>query len=305
MKYKNNLVNLKINKIKFIIFLIFLIISNIYKKIKKLKICLCVIGKNENLYVKEFINHYKNLGYNHIFIYDNNDKNTESFSVMLKNELKEGFVSIIDYIGYKGKFNDTQIEAYYDCYNKNNREFNWLSFYDFDEYLELKPNNISIQEFLNNKRYKNCQILKINWLLYKSNKDLLYYENKPLQIRFNKTIFNNNFNKHIKSTVRGRLKKNYWTKNNNPHSSLNNYKSCSSSGKIVDSNTPFIQPPDYKYAFIKHFTSKSFEEFCLKLKRGWPGIPDNSNYINNLINENKKNIEKMKIIKKIFNLSKF
>ena len=89
-------------------------------------ICLCVIGKKENLYAKEYINHYKNLGYDHIFIYDNNEINDEKFSDILQRELKNGFVSIINFIGYKAKSSSTQVEAYFDCYKRNNRNYNWL-----------------------------------------------------------------------------------------------------------------------------------------------------------------------------------
>ena len=299
-----NKINILIIKL-FILFLFLFYIINTFinNKIKKLNICLCSIGKKENLYVKEFINHYKKLGYNHIFIYDNNDIQSERFSDVLMPEIKNGFVSIINYAGFRGKYNCSQIEAYYDCYKKNSRNYNWLSFYDIDEYLELKQTNLTIQEFLNDKRYKKCANVKINWVRYYSNKEALYYEDKPLQIRFSKSLLNHTSNKHIKSTVRGRLKKNYWSNAINPHSSLSTYKSCSSSGKIVNSKSPFVEPPDYEYAFIKHFYTKSFEEFCLKLKRGWPDITDNIALINKLINENKNKTEKLKIIKKVFNFT--
>ena len=67
------------------------ILHNAYKYIKA---CLCVIGKNENLYVKEFVTYYKNLGYNHIYIYDNNDVNGERFEDVLDDEIKSNFVTI-------------------------------------------------------------------------------------------------------------------------------------------------------------------------------------------------------------------
>lgn len=299
----NNLIIFIIKSLIFFNLLIYIINLVNNKKIKEIKVCLCSIGKNENLYVKEFINHYKELGYNHIFIYDNNDINGERFSDALIPEIKSGFVSVINYIGFRGKYNSSQIEAYYDCYKRNNRNYNWLSFYDFDEYLELNLKNLTIQEFLSNKRYKKCVNVKINWVRYSSNKEALYYENRTLQKRFNKPLLNHSSNKHIKSTVRGRLRKNYWKDSINPHTSLVNYKSCSSSGKIVESKSPFVEPPDYQYAFIKHFYTKSFEEFCQKLKRGWPDITDNIDLINKLINENKNNKDKMKIIKNIFNFT--
>ena len=249
------------------------------------------------------MNHYKNLGYNHIYIYDNNDNKSENFSSILKEEIKDGFISIIDYIGYRGKYNNPQKEAYYDCYDKNKRYYNWLSFFDFDEFLEIK--NQTIQQYLNNKIFRNCQIIKINWLIYTSNKELLFFDKKLLKIRFNKPFFSNPANKHIKSIVRGNLKDNYWKNWMNPHSSSNNYISCSSSGKIIDSNSPFNEPPDYMYSYLKHFAKKSFEEFCYKLKRGWPDPTNNVKWINELIKNNINNLKKKKIIKKIFNLKNF
>ena len=59
------------------------------------------MGKEENKYAKEYINHYKNLGYNHIFLYDNNELNGEKFEDVLKEEIAQGFVSIINFRGTK------------------------------------------------------------------------------------------------------------------------------------------------------------------------------------------------------------
>ena len=39
------------------------------------------MGKNENLYIKEFVDYYIKLGINHIFIYDDNENSTERFSI--------------------------------------------------------------------------------------------------------------------------------------------------------------------------------------------------------------------------------
>jgi hypothetical protein len=291
----------------FIILLILIITSFFIEKNKskdnEIKICLCVIGKKENLYIKEYANHYKQLGYNHIFLYDNNDiNNNERFSTILKNEINNGFVTIIDYIGFRGKSGNAQREAYYDCYKNNNRKYDWLSFFDLDEYLILKQKNETIHQLLSNERYKNCFNIKINWLVFDAEKEAIYYENKPLNIRFKKPLYNSFSNRHIKSTVRGKLK-NYWEKWDNPHSSLSRYRACSSSGKFVDNKTPFIVPPDYKYALIKHFYKKSFEEFCNKLKRGWTDDTDQKALIIQLINDNKNNKQKFNIIKKTFNLT--
>lgn len=82
-------------------------------------------------------------------------------------------------------------------------------------------------------------------------------------------MFNEQANINIKSTIRGSLTKNYWSRWENSHSSIDTFKACSSSGKRDSGKTPYINPPDYKYGFLKHYYSKSFEEYCLELKRGW------------------------------------
>jgi len=85
------------------------------------------------------------LGYNHIFLYDNNDINDEKFEDIIKYEIKNGFVTLINFRGIRGYVNP-QIKAYKDCYEKNNNKYEWLSFYDIDEYLQLIPSNLKIQD---------------------------------------------------------------------------------------------------------------------------------------------------------------
>ena len=272
-----------------------------------MKVCLCVIGKNENLYIREFIDYYKNLGYNHIYLYDNNDINDEKFDDVIKDEIDNGFVSLIDYRGYRGIHIYPQLDAYRDCYEKNNKKYDWLSFFDIDEYLQLIPSYLKIQNFLGNKRFEHCQNVKLNWLMYRSNNSL-YYENKPLQKRINIPVLNRKCNYAIKSTVRGNLPINYWLRAGTPHSSYLKFNCCSSSGKFVNYNSVIYKPPDFKYAFLKHLQGKSFEEYCLKIKRGRPIYENERNKykeinIKRLIENNKNNKEKMRIIKRIFNLT--
>ena len=101
-----------------------------------------------------------------------------------------------------------------------------------------------------------------------SDNNLLYYENKTLKERFSNPNFNDSANIIIKSTIRGNLKFNYWKNMGNPHTSNNNFISFSSSGKIISSNDFYNIPPDYKYALLKHYATKTIEEYCWKLKRG-------------------------------------
>jgi len=146
------------------------IIKSISEKISKYininyfyesKVCLCLIAKKENLYIKHFLEYYRKLGFKKIFLYDNNDINDEKFEDVIKNEINSGFVSIINYRGFRGngKMGAQQMNAYYDCYKKNNLFYDWIAFFDADEYLVLYKDK-NIQKFLTSSRYKNCEIIR-------------------------------------------------------------------------------------------------------------------------------------------------
>ena len=315
--YKNKYCNYLIQILLILIFIFFSIFNqklyyfkNYSFKKKDIKVCLCVMGKEENLYAKEFINHYKQLGYNHIFLYDNNNINGEKFEDVLKEEISEGFVSIINFRGKKGKIGKLggiQLEIYYHCYENNNKKYDWLSFFDFDEFLVIKPKNQSIQNFLYNKRYNNCDTIKINFLYYSDNEHL-YYSNKSVQERFRIPLYKHYGNKVIKSTIRGNLKENYWKKNFCAHTSLMKYRTCDSTGNLTRYNS-FIIKVNFSFAYLKHYYTKSVEEYCHKIKRG-EAFYNNINYtkkrklfkIKRYFSFNKKTKEKMELFKKLLNL---
>jgi len=286
-------------------------LCNLKKYIKKSafksKVGLCVIGKQENKYAKEFVDYYKSIGFDHIFIYDNNDKDGEKFEEVLSEYISQNFVSIINYRGYRGKENHPQFDAYIDCYEKNSKNYVWLAFYDFDEFLYLKKHK-TIQEFVDEEKFENCNNIKINWIIYTDN-NLIYYENKPVQERFTTPILRHIANSHVKSLVRGNLPTNYWSGMINPHSSNNDYTCCVPSGETIDSKTPFNKEPNYDEAYIKHYNTKTIEEFIDKAKRGSATrvfVKDETFWRTKLgyfFSLNKKTKEKLDYIKKVLNLS--
>ena len=86
--------------------MLFIIINyKLYKIIfyysKEIKVCLCAIGKNENKYAREFVEHYKNYGVDKIFIYDNNDIDGERFNNILYDYIILKKVEIINFRGKK------------------------------------------------------------------------------------------------------------------------------------------------------------------------------------------------------------
>ena len=197
-----------------------------------------------------------------IVIYDNNDINGEDFKDILKSEIDKNFVKIINYRGVKRP----QKKALKNCYKRFNSKYDWIAFYDVDEFLKI-TNFSDINEFMSLPRFKNCQSILINWKYYGDN-EKLYYENKPLYERFTTSFFfNKSKNYHIyyvsaaKTIVRGGLKIKWALL---PHY-LNNTINCRPDGSIIKN---YFSLPQYSIAYLNHYITKSTEEFVDRLNRG-------------------------------------
>ncbi len=142
-----------------IFFLVNIYIFFLLIEFKRIKVCICTIGKQQNLYAREYVDFYKKIGIKKIFIYDNNDKNGEHFDIILKDFIDDGFVEIVDFRG----ISFPQIKAMENCRKNNYKNYDWLLFYDMDEYIFLR-NFSNINDFLNQRIFDKCQRIQ---LLYK------------------------------------------------------------------------------------------------------------------------------------------
>jgi len=256
-------------------------------------ICICVIGKNENLYAREFIEYYLSLGVNKIIIYDNNDYEGEKFQSVLDDILQNKKIEIIDVRG----LSSIQIPIYNYCYRKNSLIYDWIAFLDFDEYLYIE-NNENINSFLYHERFNKCQSLFFNWVIYNDN-DLLRYDNRRLIERFTHASLNLS---QGKSFVRGKIENFMMPSSHIP--GINVFSFCNSNGELIYPKNFF----EYKFeqkpkAFIKHFYTKTAEEFCNKINQHAHFHKRHPNYLSNqksrinfFFKINKKTSEKLNII---------
>ena len=287
-----------------IIFLFLLRQKNNENKIntKKTKVAMCTIAKKENRYIKYFIEFYKNLGYDHIYLYDNNEINDESIDDLkiVKDGIQDGFISVID---YKKNLTRVVTESYYDCYEHYYNDYDWISFFDIDEYLILEEKHLTIQQFLDNPRFNNCDNVKINWRVFTDN-DQLDYINKPLIERFPEETEYKFENSHVKSTIRGGLNYKKFRRNYSPHSIYSGIKACSSSGKRANCK-PRYWPADLKLASLNHYVTKSVREFFYKKYKTKINVDTISRkrkkyLFNYFFKINKKSNEKVRIFNQIY-----
>ena len=229
-----------------------------------IKICLCTVAKQENKYLREFVEFYKNYGVDKIYLYDNNLENGERFDEVISDYITSNFVEVID---RRGKIREL-INILNDCYRNNKDNYDWLIFYEIDEYIYLK-NFKNIKPFLNQQYFNTCKIISLNWVHHSDN-GKLHYENKSVQERFPKNGRNVNPNIYnrladVKSIARGHLQD---LTIGNGHYLTNQYHPCNGYGKPLKLHNLLTLEPDYENYYVIHYFTKSLEEFVEKIKRG-------------------------------------
>jgi hypothetical protein len=217
----------------------------------------------ENDYIRFFVEYYQRLHFDKIIIYDNNDPDGEKFEDVINDYIQSGFVEIIDFRGRKV----AQLAAYQDCYDRFNKQYDWIAFFDIDEFLTFSDDSVDIHDFLIQKKFLPYQLMHINWKIY-GDSDLLDNDGRNVVERFVDPLpDDDSINRHIKTFIRGGLSYIKWENPHTPVASLF-YRCCNPLGKSVSVNSPF-QDYDSSVAYIRHYSTKTVGEWVKnKMKRG-------------------------------------
>lgn len=224
-------------------------------------------ARGENDYIVEFVEHYLRLGFDKIIICDNNDD--DSVSDILRYYIQDNKVEIFNCHG----FNSFQVQLYAMFVQEAN--FKWCAFFDCDEFLELGCYS-NIKDFLETV---NEDLIAFHWLVYGSGGQY-HKELGTIQERFTepvKPIMMFKENSFIKSIVRGNTDKwkGCWFNGSHiPYKNTGDYKYNIGGMYICDWESHNFWPPKYRCGYIKHYYTKSFDEWIKKSSRGWPdGTP--------------------------------
>ena len=228
------------------------------------KYAICAIGRMENRYAHEWVGYHLALGFDHIYIYDNNRDGEERFEEVLQDFINAGRVSIIDYRNKK----HAQIPAYNEFYLCYGKQYDWIAYFDFDEFLVLEqPLNDFLREFC----HADC--LLVNWRVM-TDSGLVHYDGRPMRERFTVPLGDDvlmrgkhKYNDHVKSIVRGHLSEMAFQ--NQPHVPKGPKVYCTVNGNVVEPY-PF-QSCNHAKARIDHYLTKTLEEWLtVKYVRGYP-----------------------------------
>jgi hypothetical protein len=257
------------------------------------------------LYIKEFVEYYIKLGIKKIIIYDNNDVDGEKFEDKLEYYIKNNFVEILDIRGLKS----VQMPTYNHCYKKYSNQFDFLSFLDVDEFITIE-NGLNLVEYLYRPKFQKCETILLNWEMYGDN-NLERYDKRTMIKRFTK--INSRWNKG-KSIIRTNISNLIIVAS--MIIGVNTKYFCDSNGKrLFPKNFYNFNVPENPEAYIKHFYTKTAEEFCLKINKGDVHFGVNDPYYKSIIYSkimifmkfNKITNEKINIIENCthINLNKF
>ena len=240
------------------------------------KVAICAIGRNENRYAEEWVEHYKKIGVSKIFVYDNYFGDEEPLANTLKKYVDSGFVEIIDLPNKKAM----QKRAYEHCYKLHGNEYAWIGFLDFDEYLRWNSKKKIETMF---QQYQDTDCVLVNWRTFTDN-GLTHYDPRPLKERFTEVMpldqkvkYEWPENDHVKCFVRGGLGD---VEFRSPHHPETRMKCVNVSGKEVK-NCAFVHPYDHSVMRLDHYWTKTAEEWIgTKLMRGFPS---GTTYMDNFI----------------------
>jgi len=231
------------------------------------------IAKHEQKYIKEFIRYHLNLGFDKIYLYDNEDIPT------YKELLREfGENVVVNHIPGKNYPRLPQYEALQQfVWNYMSRDdITHVAHIDIDEYIVLKKHN-NIKEFIKEYIYDGennvmCGGIGINWRHFGCSGNTSYV-NEPLTTRFTKR--ENNGNIHIKTL----FYKHFYNSHPNPHNIVvnnNDYPIKATNGSVIVG--PFNENMDFSVIQINHYKCKTWEEFKYIRSRGRADRYDNPYY---------------------------
>ena len=222
----------------------------------------------EGRYLREWVLHYLRMGFDRIVLLDTNRGTTDSQYIAAVERLPCVWVVNKRDVNYSVPLQASFFNEFYATL----RSVDWCLFVDLDEFFTLR--NTSVRVYLSRAVAEGCDQVKLNWLCYGNNGHLRRGEGDVL-VRFPVPVLPVNFtmrdvvwNGHVKSFVRGGLPGKF----RNVHSLVgSSVRNCNGNLLPTSKDEFFVQPPVFDVSFIKHFWSKSQEEYEEKVFSRWKG----------------------------------
>lgn len=241
-----------------------------------MKTCIITIIKNEHSYLEQWIVYHINLGIDTLFIFE--DIGSESHSHITDKYEQVQLMSVLD-VYYNDKDKQFAIKKHNDKYPLQNvfqqlayrkfiKEYDWCFFIDVDEYITCTSQLNDILDL-----YNEYDAVVMQWQNYNANGHIMKPK-EPYSLIDTYTQKCGNIiedeNRHITTKlILNCHKYKLWSFNHHYPSSVSNW--C---------YTNFTQDSSYKSydnIYVRHYITKSYEEYVHKLNKRGMFFPSHRN----------------------------
>lgn len=220
-----------------------------------MKIALICIAKSEDSYLHEWLQYHLRLGFDEVFVYENN------WRYLFKDAFEDDLVHFIPFDG-----DVMQLKAYNTFIKEHGNDFDWAAFIDVDEFI-VNNTSSSLKDVL--ERLQQFPQIGINWRLMGSN-GLHSYDTFTSSVVKRFTRGDKHLNKHVKQIVN----LSWFKKNLKPFPVFINPHCTNGASFGVEAQNQFFGPfqtsgLETSHALeLYHYAVKTPEELHAKVLRG-------------------------------------
>lgn len=249
-----------------------------------MKIALCAIVKNENIYLREWVEYHKSIGFDKIILYDNNPVDGEVPHQVIGDYVMDGYVDVYNVRGVAWSympFNKRiylQSEAYKNCLETYHNEYKWIAFIDVDEFITISNNESqNIHDIFEKYKYDKAgyeQVL-MSWYTIGDDGEVNYnpteVRQRFLSHRTSGDVLDGINDFWVKSIVRSDILSKLDEKRIDMSWHATNWLySCNEQGRPVypanDGHLAKLPQPYHNILYVKHYFSKSLWEHLSRMR---------------------------------------
>lgn len=135
------------------------------------KITLVCITSYKNCLVNYASYYLDSLKFNHIIFIDSLNESLRNMFINFENITVLNFKDLNTDVNNYNSFNKLIVDVYNIIIDKFANEYDYLAFFDDDEYLEIKNKDLtSIHDYLNYFDFNNYSCIKVKWSVYKDDR---------------------------------------------------------------------------------------------------------------------------------------
>ena len=223
-----------------------------------MKTCIICQIKDEREYIKEWADHHLKIGFDHIFLYE--DYESVSHADIFESYDNVDVIPMQEAGIYDYKSTFTQRVLYNTILQKlkNGNTYDWAAFIDADEFIMLEE-GYTLEKLCD--EFKEYNGIWLGWKMFNANGHIKHPEGSVVENYTNE--LKDEFNHH-------QIDCNQWNKKSfvNLHKAEGfwNIHIIADGVDTKLQNNPHFKPV-YNKAWINHYFSKSWEDFCYRMQK--------------------------------------